>query len=191
MDKQTVLDMIAEGGVSYESVRDQIRSGDLLLLHHDFIPTLYGLQIEAVQQWTGPFAHIALLDRVVIGGEERVAVWESVVPLRRMVPVTATVEDTAGFFWLSMNRPMSADAIASAWANTGKGEYSKPGAVLAGINALPDDEDDNPRMWCAKLINLLCRMYGIDLGECYVPTAMASVAMSKYNARLQYVRMNP
>jgi hypothetical protein len=189
MNKDDVLAMIASGGVPYTDVRNQIQSGDLLLLHHDFVPTLYGLQIAAVQEWTGPFAHIALLDRVVIGGEERVAVWESVVPKRRMVPVTATVEDTAGFFLLRMNRLMSADAISSAWLNVGKGDYSKPGAVLAGIDRLPSDEDDNPRMWCAKLVNLLCRMYGVDLGECYVPTAMAEVAIAKYGGQLIYVRM--
>jgi hypothetical protein len=184
------LDLMRAGGVPYSSIRDEIRSGDLLLLHHSFVPSLYGLQIAAVQEWTGPFAHVALLDRVVIGGIERVAVWESVVPDVRMVPVTSTVEDTAGFFWIPMGRAMSADAIGALWERTGKGKYSKPGAVLAGINALPADEDADPRMWCAKLVNLICRIDGVDLGPRYVPTDMAFEAMRLFNAPLRYVRMD-
>jgi hypothetical protein len=188
----TNADILAlmDAGVPYSSIRDAIRSGDLLLLHHGFVPTSYGLQIALVQEWTGPFAHVALLDRVILGGIERVAVWESVVPDVRMVPVTSTVEKLAGFFWIPMHRQMSPDAIGWAWERTGKGPYSKPGAVFAGLNALPADEDDNPRMWCAKLVNLLCRMDGVDLGPSYVPTAMARAATNNDVARIQFVRMD-
>lgn len=182
------LALIAQGGVPYSSVRAQIRSGDALLLHHDFVPTLYGLQIAAVQEFTGPFAHIALLDRVTLGDTERVVVWESVVPRFRMVPLTATVEELSGFFWLSMNRPMSEAERDAAWALTGKGEYSKPGAVLAGLGKMPSDEDANPRMWCAKAVRLLRRLSGVDLGARYVPTDMA-IAAQNMGGQLQYVSM--
>jgi hypothetical protein len=190
MNKDAVLEMIAAGGVSYSAVRDQIKSGDLLLLHHGFVPTLYGLQIEAVQEFTGPFAHIAILDRVTIAGVDRVVVWESVVPKFRMVPVTATVEELAGFFWIPMNAPMSTAEREAAWAMTGKGEYSKPGAVAAGLKALPVYEDDNPRMWCAKATDILRRISGVELGRSYVPSASAEFALKTSPGRLQYVRMN-
>lgn len=66
--------------------------------------------------------------------------------------------------------------------------YSKPGAVLAGVKALPEDEADNPRQWCAKFTDLSRRESGLGLGRSYVPTAIAELVHQF--APLQYVSMN-
>jgi hypothetical protein len=187
MDAFDVIKLIAGGGIPYADARPQIQSGDLLLLHHDFVASWYGVQIEAVQLFTGPFAHIAVLDRIDIGGDERVVVWESVVPKERVVPVSATADQ--GFFWISLRKPMTTAERDFAWNGIGVREYSKEGAVLAGLDRLPADEDANERRWCAKSANLMRRRSDVDLGPRYVPTDMALSAMRKYGARLQYVRM--
>jgi len=189
MNEQSVLDLIKAGGVPYDSVRGKIKSGDLLALHHDFVASWYGVQIEAVQRFTGPFAHVAMFQWVNWGGVDRLGVCESVVPKRRFVAVSATAEE--GFFWLPMNREPSAEEHRAVADSMGFGEYDKLGAIEAGLDKLPADEDANPRMWCAKAVNLWRRVSGVDLGSRYVPTDMVLTAILKYNARLQYVRMNP
>jgi hypothetical protein len=187
--------LIAAGGVLYADIREQIRPGDLLALHHDFVASWYGVQIEAVQRFTGPFAHIAVFDRITLGADERVVVYESVVPLVRPVPVSVTAAEAGGFFWLPMRRPMS-DLERRAWwdVEIGGGEYSKPGAVLAGaafagLMEMPAGEDHDPRRWCAKAVGLRRRDSGVELGPHYVPTAQIAAARRDYGAPLVYVRM--
>lgn len=180
-----MLEDLIAAGVPYESVRDRIVPGDLLLLHHEFVPSWYGLQIEVVQRFTGPFAHIALLDRIGLGGAERVVVYESVVPKVRCVLVSATAEE--GFFWLHLNRPISPAERDAAWREMGVYDYDKLGAVAAGADMLPPGEDQHPRRWCAKAVALWRRLSGVDLGPRYVPTDMALEALNRYGGRLQYV----
>lgn len=188
MNEQTVLDLIADGGVSYSSVRNQIASGDLLFLHHDFVASWYGIQIEAVQRFTGPFAHIAVFDRIVLGGEDRLVVYESVVPKVRTVLVSATAEK--GFFWMPMGVPMTKDERDAAWSEMGVNDYDKAGAILAGLDRLPSGEDADPRRWCAKFVALTRKRSLVDLGTSHVPTAQATLAAVRYNAPLRYVRMD-
>lgn len=178
-------DLIA-AGVPYASVRDDIAPGDLLFLHHEFVASWYGVQIEAVQRFTGPFAHVALFDRISLGGQERVVVYESVVPKVRCVLVSATAEE--GFFWLHWNKPISSYEREAAWMEMGVNEYDKVGAIAAGLGQLPADEDANPRRWCAKAVNLWRRLSGVDLGPLYVPTAMSIVAQNMGGV-LRYVRV--
>jgi hypothetical protein len=151
------------------------------------VPTWYGVQIEAVQRFTGPFAHIAVFDRIVIGGEERVVVYESVVPHLRSVLVSATAEQ--GFFWIAMNRPMSKTEREGWWREFGANPflYDKLGAIEAGGDMLPANEDENPRRWCAKAVAIRRRESGVDLGKRYVPTDMA-IAAQNMGGVLRYVR---
>jgi hypothetical protein len=187
--EREVHDLIAAGGVTYAEIRDRIQPGDLLALHHDFVFSWYGCQIEAVQRFTGPYAHIALFDRIVLGDEERVVVYESVVPKVRAVLVSATADE--GFFWLPMARPMSRAERAAAWNEMGVYEYDKLGAIAAGATqgALPAGEDENPRRWCAKFAGLRRRESGVELGPRHVPTDQIVAARRDYAAPLIYVRM--
>jgi hypothetical protein len=193
MTKDDVLDLVAAGGVPYADVRNDIRSGDLLALHHEFVLSWYGCQIEAVQRFTGPFAHIAVFDRIVLGDEERVVVYESVVPKVRAVPVSVTAEE--GFFWLPMQRPMSPEERRAWWdGEIGWGDYSKQGAMLAGaamagLMEMPATEAADPRRWCAKAAGLRRRDSGVELGQHFVPTPQIQTAMRDYGARLIYVQM--
>lgn len=180
-------------GVPYASVRDDIAPGDLGLLHHDFVASWYGLQIEAVQRATGFFAHIFTFDRIVLGGEERVVADESVVPNERCVLVSNTAEQ--GFWWISMNRQMLKVERDSWWSEIGSHEfvYDKLGAIEAGDCFLrgvqmPAAEAENPRRWCAKAVALHALKSGLDLGRSYVPTEMANVAQNM-GGQLRYVRM--
>lgn len=195
MDRASVLKLIEEGGISYAEARPQIKPGNLLLLHHDYLQSWaelswYDKQISLVQQFTGPFAHVAILDRIRTGegdsAEETVVAYESVVPRRRAVRVSTTAEH--GFFMLSMNRPISTTERQAIWSDIGFGEYSKWGALMAGAGCLPANEDKNPRMWCAKAVALWRRISGVDLGSKYVPTDMALTAMNQ-GARIQFVQM--
>lgn len=182
--------MIDAGGVPYTSVRDEIQSGDLLFLHDEFVPSWYGVQIGAVQLFTGPFAHVGLFDRIGLGGVERLVVYESVVPKVRGVLVSATAQDSGGFFWMKMQQPIAAAEREAAWREMGVNEYDKVGAVLAGLNMLPPDEDANPRRWCSKAVTLWRRFSGVEFSNHYVPSIMAEEALDM-GGQLQYVRMRP
>jgi hypothetical protein len=95
-----------------------------------------------------------------------------------------------GFFWIPMNREPPPQALAAIADSLGTGEYSKEGAILAGIGQLPADEDANPRQWCAKSVNLWARVYGLDLGHEHVPTATYRAAIPQAAAPLRFVRMD-
>lgn len=187
MEERAVLDMIAAGGVSYVSVRDQIVSGDLLLLHHSFVPSWYGAKIELVQRATGPFAHIAVMDRVQYPDRERVKVYESVTPKVRDVMLSVAAE--TGFFWISLNKPITPEEREHLLGECGVNDYSQVGAVAAGADWLPGDEASDPRRWCAKYVGLGRAKSGVYLGNRWVPTDMAIRAMNDYNGQLRYVRM--
>jgi hypothetical protein len=183
--------------VPYAAARDDIAPGDLLFLHHAFVANWYGAQIEAVQRFTGPFAHVASFDRIVLGGEDRVVVLESVVPKQRCVLVSATAE--AGFFWVAMKRPMSKAERESWWRELGADPfvYDKLGAIEAGADLLPPDEDANPRRWCAKSVAIRRRESDVDLAPRrhardpgrYVPTDMYFEAVNRFNGAAHFVSM--
>ena len=185
MDKQTILDMIAEGGVPYSQVRDSITAGDFMFLHDEPEYTLYGAQIAAVQAFTGPFAHVALIDK--FGG--RVWVEESVVPYVRLSPLSNVVPK--GFFLLRLGIEMSEAERDIALKYVSLGEYSKPGAVAAGLNWINENsgDDDDGRWWCAKFSSIVRRGV-VDCGPAYVPTAMADYMTKRYGKKLIYVRMD-
>lgn len=179
-------DLIARG-VPYSAVRDDIAPGDLLLLHHEFVATWYGIKIEAVQRFTGPFAHIAVFDRVPYPDRERVKVYESVMPDVRDVLLSATAQH--GFFWVQLNRPMRPAEREQALRECGVNKYDQLGAIAAGAGQLPPDEDARPRRWCAKAAALWRRLSDTDLGPSHVPTEQALVATNRFNARIRYVTM--
>jgi hypothetical protein len=188
-----MLQDLMSAGVSYAAVRDDIAPGDLLLLHHEFVASWYGVQIEAVQRATGFFAHIAVFDRVIVSGRERLVVYESVVPHLRSVFVSATAEE--GFFWISMAKPMAQAESDAWWVEFGAHPflYDKVGAIEAGECFLrgvpmPLEEDTHPRRWCAKAVGLHRLKSGVDLGRSYIPTEMANVAQN-LGGVLRYVRM--
>jgi hypothetical protein len=194
MDERQVLALIDAGGISYAEARPLIKPGDLLFLHHSFVKdwvelSWYDKQIYAVQKFTGPMAHIGILDRIQSpdDDEDRVIVYESVVAKPRAVRLSTTAEQ--GFLWLPMNRPITAAAREAIWSALGFGDYSKWGAVLAGLKLLPKDEAARSRMWCAKFAFLMGQLYGLRLHESMVPTQQAEGAMRETDAQMQYVRM--
>lgn len=183
--------MVRAGGVPYADVRGSIKSGDLLFLHHDFVASWYGLQVEMVQDFTGPFAHIAMFDWVQLGGEARLVVYESVVPDPRVVLVSATAEETGGFFWMPLDCPITPDEREAIWRELGNKTYGydKLGAIQAGLGTLPPGEDNDPRRWCSKFVALARRRAGIDLGPDYVPSTQAVAAVQHTGRQPQFVRL--
>lgn len=188
-----MLAALANAAVPYTVARDDFCPGDVLLLHHAFAAdwmnlSWYDKQICAVQRFTGPFAHIGIIDRIAQAGEERVVVYESVVPKVRCVRLSTTAKDIGGFFWLSLKRDISTEEREAIWTAMGTGPYSKWGAVLAGMDRLPADEDARDRMWCAKFFRLMRRLSGVQLNSS-VPTEQA-IALLNMGGSLRYVQMD-
>lgn len=184
MVEADVMDMIRAGGVLYSAVRDQIQSGDLLALHHDFVPSWYGVKVDVVQRFTGPIAHVGLIDRIT---PTRLIVYEATIPKVRAVRISVAAEK--GFFWLQMNRPITELEREACWADVGVKEYSTKGAIQAGLGMLPPAEEQNPRTWCSKCVPLWRRESDVYLGSSFVPTDVVLQAQNGYAAKLQYVRM--
>jgi hypothetical protein len=195
MTKDEVHALIAAGGIPYAEARPLIKSGDLLFLHDEFVLSWYGAQIEAVQLFTGPFAHVAMFEWVTIGSRQRLLVAESVVDKVRAVAVSATAGK--GFIWQPMNREPSDEEHTAVADALGFGTYSKPGATEAGLNALPASEDADPRQWCAKRVVQWRRKSGLDLAPPrhagdpgrYVPTDVQQVASALVGLPPVYVLM--
>lgn len=187
-----MLANLITAGVPYASVRDDLCPGDAILLHHAFVGdwmelSLYDKQIWAVQRFTGPFAHVGIIDRIPQAGTDRVVVYESVVPKVRCVRLSTTAKDVGGFFWISLKRDITQAERDAVWSAMGTGPYSKWGAILAGVDALPPDEDQRERMWCAKFFRLMQMLSGINVRSS-VPTQQA-MELLNMGGVLRYVRV--
>jgi hypothetical protein len=186
MTKSEVLAMIAAGGVPYDQVRDQITAGDFMFLHDEFDlgNPWYSAQIAAVQAFTGPFAHVAVIDKFA----NRVWVEESVEPYVRVSLLSTVIGQ--GFFWLPLGIEMTEAERDVALKYASQGAYSKPGAIAAGarwIERTREDADES-RWWCAKYAAIV-RRPSVDCGPVYVPTAMCQYLVARYGVRPIYVRM--
>lgn len=168
----------------YSQIREQIKPGDVLALHDEFVPTYYGLKIAAVQLLTGPYCHVGLL--WPMGG--RLWCLESVIPKIRMSPLSNVASQ--GFFWLPLDRPMSAEEIEFALSHVSIGEYSQHEAIKAGAGLLTEEDAANGKWECAKYTVLARAKSGVDLGPRWVPTDVVLAAAHRYNVEPVRVTMD-
>jgi hypothetical protein len=164
--------------VKYNSIREKIKSGDLVALSHYVWASWYDLQVQAVRVFTqSEYAHVA--STLVWGG--RVWVVEAVSPLVRLVPLSLYVDK--GFYHISL--PEATDLeVQFALAHVGKGQYSKVQGVLAQLNKLKIGED---ALWeCAEFTIACRRLSGVDLGGKATPSAVVQAALR--DSTLQYVQ---
>lgn len=166
---------------TFAEIKDKIKPGDILALHDEFVPSWYGLKIEAVQLFTGKYCHVGILD--VVDGEVRVL--ESVIPLIRNV----ALKDTAakGFFWIPMNKPLNAVSREFAYSKVGVGGYSQIEAIRAGVDmylheTLPNDNQRDHLWECARFVRAVMEKNNVFLGEYDVPTSVVQAAQIAYNA---------
>lgn len=183
----------------YEDIRSQIKSGHVLALHHEFVASWYGLQIAAVQAFTGPIAHVGLLH--VADG--RVWLLESVVPCVRYSPLTNVAGE--GFYWFSINTPMSVAESEFAFSKVGVGDpqygtYSKVLGVRLALMAkykaamgqdisVSEDEKRSEKMECAKFVDLCREHSGVNMGHSYIPTDSVEALIMRYNVQPIHVVM--
>lgn len=173
----------------FSEIRDQIKPGNILALHDEFVASWYGLKIWGVQQFTGKYCHVGLLD--VIDGDVRVI--ESVIPLIRNV----ALKDTAakGFFWIPMHKPLNDISRAFAYSKVGLGGYSQLEAVEAGVNmylqkGLPDDNQRDHLWECARFVRAVMLKNNVYLGEYDVPTKIVEACQIGYKAEVIEVTMD-
>lgn len=158
--------------MNYDTVRPQIKSGDLIALSHYKWASWYDLQIQIVRFGTqSEYSHVGMA--WVIG--ERVFMIESVEPVVRMVPLSLMVAD--GFYWLPMEADIGAGELAFALSKIGSARYSKIEAVLAQFRRLAIGADD---LWeCAEFVIACRRLSGVDLGDKGTPSAVVRAAQDR------------
>ena len=158
--------------MKYSDCRDNIKSGDLILLSHKKWGSLYDLQVQAVRLASlTEFSHVGVA--VVLGG--RVWIAESVTPVVRLVPLSNFTDE--GFYVVHTDVPMQEAELEFLLSKVGKGKYSKIQAVLAWLGKLKLGADELYE--CAEYVILARRLSGLDLGERAVPATVAHEALSK------------
>jgi hypothetical protein len=167
--------------MDYTSNRERIKSGDLIALTHKKWGSLYDLQVQAVRLGTeSEYSHVGLIWE--IGG--RLFVIESVVPFVRILPLAHYAKE--GFYWLSMNAPISDDELEFAMDDVGTWSYSKWQAILAFFKRLKIGADRAGM--CAEFVIECRRRSGVDLGDFATPSAVVFEANDRYGAAALWLK---
>jgi hypothetical protein len=158
--------------MNYAEVRNQIRSGDLLVWSHRGIKSWHDLKIWFVRLFTrSEYSHVGLA--WVVGG--RVFVIEAVQPVVRNYPLSKLLAD--GAYWITTGAAWRPETEELALSCVGD-PYSQVQAVQAPFGKPPED-----KLWqCAELVATVLRADGIELGTVYTPSAIARSAMARPRA---------
>lgn len=153
--------------MKYQGARQHIRSGDIFAWSHRGIRSWHDLKIWFVRLFTrSEYSHVGVA--WVVG--ERVFVIEAVMPLVRIYPLSALLED--GAFWLCMGAQWKPDTEAYALSKVGQ-RYSQLEAVQAPFEEPPDNN-----LWqCAELVTRTLYQDGINLGNVHTPSAVVYAAL--------------
>lgn len=163
----------------YSEIRDEIKSGDLVILSHYKWASWYDLQVMMVRLMSATeYTHVGVC--VVLGG--RVWVAESVVPVVRLVPLSNYAED--GMYIIPTNTPMKDEELEYLLSKVGTAKYSKWQAMMAYLDRLELGADDH--FECAEYAICARRLSGLDLGPRAVPAAVVKEAL-KQGLRLEYI----
>lgn len=151
---------------NYSSVRDSLKSGDIVLLTHTSWGSLYSAQVMIVRLASlSEFSHIGVV--VEIGGRKFIA--EAVSPLVRLIPLSNYADE--GFYVCPTDVPMTEEELEYLMSKVGMGKYSKWQAIKAWFNKLDLGNDDY--FECAEYVLIARRLSGCNLGSRAVPAAIA------------------
>ena len=164
---------------TYSEIRDEIQSGDLVVLSHYKWASWYDFQVMIVRVMSATeYTHVGVC--VVLGG--RVWVAESVEPVVRLVPLSNYAAD--GMYIIPARHPMKEEELEYLFSKVGKAKYSKWRAIKAYLDRLEIGTDDE--LECAEYAITARRLSGLDLGHKAVPSCVVKEAL-KQGLRLEYV----
>lgn len=157
--------------MKYQSLRETVKTGDLIAFSHYKWASWYDLQVQAVRIFTqSEYSHVAL----AVVWANRVWIVESVVPLIRLVPLSNFVDE--GFYHVALPE-MTEQELNFALTNVGKGNYSKLQGVLAQLSKLKVGEDS--KWQCAEFAIACRRLSDVDLGNKATPSAVVAAALNE------------
>ena len=159
--------------MNYAKARETIKTGDLLAWSHGGWGSWRDIQVNLVRVFTrSEYSHVGLAwvanGRVFI--IEAVGTGVRIFPLSRELP----------FYWVQKPSPLTQEAIEFLFARIGA-PYSKWQAILAGIGALANGQDD--RWQCAELVLSALALDDDGFGDINAtPTAVVKEAMRQWGA---------
>lgn len=166
--------------MNYSSYRDNIKSGDLIILSHSKWGSFYDLQVQAVRLASlTEYSHVGVA--VELGGHVWLA--ESVTPFVRLVPLSNFAEQ--GFYVIHTDTEMTAQEFDFLVSKIGNGKYSKWQAVLAWLGKLKLGADELYE--CAEYVIVARRLSGLDLGSRAVPASVVQEALLKGHT-MEYIK---
>jgi hypothetical protein len=165
--------------MKYSDVRDSIKGGDIIALSHESWDSWYDFQIQIVRTATqSEYCHVGLV--LEWGG--RLFVVESVTPYVRIKPLSQFIDK--GFYWLSVDKPVSEAETEFALSKVAVGEYSRLAAIKGGLGILKIGEDN---LWqCAEFVIAARMLSGVDLGNKATPASVVKTLQSQ-GCSLNYI----
>lgn len=158
--------------MEYASVRDNIKSGDLICLSHKGWGSIKDIESQIVRIVTeSEFSHVCVVWEFL----GRLFVIEAVVPLVRITPLSTMLEEDKEVYWLPLSTPMTEAETEFAMGEVGVGAYSKWQAIEGELGTLDIGAD---RKWqCSELTIAMRKLSGVDLGDKATPAAVVRKAL--------------
>lgn len=153
----------------YNSIRNNIKSGDLLAWSHKSWRSWYDIKIQLVRLFTqSEYSHVGLA--WCIG--ERVFVLEAVTPYVRIYPLSRSKE----FYWIPLNIQWDNKIEEEALSKVGD-SYSQLDAIKAFFSL----SIKNNKWECAEYVADILNVGGIDLGSKLTPAHIVESALKLGN----------
>jgi len=156
--------------MKWEEAKKFIKSGDLIAVSHQPWSSVSDIESHIVRiMCESEYSHVAVA--YIKDGEPHLI--EAVVPEVSINPLEKYLD--FGFFWLSVDVPMSEEEESYALSKLGQ-SYSKLEAVAGFMDLLDVGGDE---FWqCSELTISMRKMSGVDLGSRATPAAVVQKALS-------------
>jgi hypothetical protein len=163
--------------VLYKDVRDQIKTGDLLIWKKDKVKFFSNLFLSLVRIFTrSEFAHVAIAWRV----RDRLFVIEATMPQVRIYPVSSFDE----FYHIPMELDPTEEQLDYLLEKVGL-DYSLKHAVWGYLGSKLDDTDE----WqCAELATRFYNRLGLNLSETWTPTKLVNSILVSGEKTLRLIK---
>ncbi len=164
--------------ILYKDVRDQIKTGDLLIWKKDKVRFLSNLFLSVVRLFTkSEFAHVAIAWRV----RDRLFVIEATMPQVRIYPISSFDE----FFHIAMNVEPTEEQLDYLLGKVGL-SYSIKHAIWGYLGIKLDDSEED---WqCAELVTRFYNRLGLNLDGTWTPTKLVNNILSSGEKSLKLIK---